>query len=88
MKSDITDDSRAQALRRHRRNPQHVHEIKAIVGEVMARGGSSKEAAMDAGISPNNACRWAHVLGWRMMYVTSEERAHLIARRKQIPQTL
>lgn len=84
MKSDITDDSRAQALRRHRRNPQHVREIKAIVGAVMARGGSSKESAAEACISPTNACRWAHVLGWRLMYVTSEERAHLLARRKQL----
>lgn len=81
MKSIMADEGRAEALRRHRRNPERVADIKAKVRAGMLADWGGKVTASLAGVSHSAACRWANALGFHQMYVTAEERAHLLARR-------
>lgn len=72
---------RAEKIRRFRRNPRLILELKERIRGALLRDCAAKEVAAVAGVSPVNACKWAHALGFRRMYVTAEERAHLMARR-------
>ncbi len=82
MKSDITDDSRATAIRSYWRDPERVKVVKQIVREAALQDLRGKEIAELAGVTLARACQWAHALGFRRMFVTAEERAHLMERRK------
>ncbi len=75
--------SRATAIRAHWRNPSRIAEVKRKVREAMLLDEGAKGAACVAGISHSTACNWARVLGFRLMYVTDDERAELMAQRAQ-----
>jgi hypothetical protein len=60
-------------------------EWKARVRQLFERDLSAKAVASAAGIAANTASRWAHALGFRMMYVTDQERRLLIERREMRP---
>jgi FixJ family two-component response regulator len=78
---------RADSLRQFWKNPQRIAAVKAKVLDAVRRDCPAKEIARYADISPTNACRWARVLGFRMMYVTDEERAQIMARRAGVEKT-
>ncbi len=62
--------------------PAVISSLKARVLALVLSDEPAKTIAAELSLAPNSACRWIHVLGFRLMYVTREERAHLMARRK------
>lgn len=79
------NERRIAAIRRHRSNPLLIAHLKVRIRKLLLKDEPSKVVASHLGISPTNACKWAHVLGFRRMYVTKEERAHLLKRRTRNP---
>ncbi len=81
MISDVIE-SRIAKVRKHRWAPSFVRELKAKILALVLADASAKYIGHEVDLTAGKACRWIHVLGFRRMYVTREERAHLMARRK------
>ncbi len=81
MISDV-NESRAEKVRAHRRNPIVIDRLKARIVAGVLRDETGKTIAADNEISWSKSCRWIRALGYRLMYVSDEERAHLMERRK------
>jgi hypothetical protein len=65
-----------------RRNaPAVIAAIKAQVTAMVLDDTPAKVIAVAIDRSVKNTCGWITSLGFRRMYVTAEERAHLMARR-------
>lgn len=73
--------SRAQKVRAHRWNPEAIKALKASITASVLTDTTAKGVAFDVGISQTNACKWIRTIGFRLMYVTDDERTHLLARR-------
>ncbi len=69
------------AKRSKKRSPEVIAKLKADVRASVLADHSLKTTGIVLGISKSTACHWAIVLGFRRMFVTPEERAHLMARR-------
>lgn len=87
MKSPDDQAGRASALRRHWRNPDRIAKVKADIRAAVLRDMLLKEIASEVGITEGKVCRWAHVLGFRTMYVTDAERQQIVANRRQAERT-
>jgi hypothetical protein len=75
---------RSAAVRLHHSNPSAVAAIKARVHTLTLEDRQAKEIALVIDRSIKNACNWITALGFRRMYVTAEERAHIMARRAKV----
>lgn len=75
--------SRAEAIRRHRWNPGLLAALKHRIRGLALEDRSAKDIALTVELSAGKACRWLHVLGFRRMYVTADERAAVMAMRAE-----
>lgn len=69
---------------RHHRTRAETNRMRALFHEHLLAGGEPKAFAMDHGIRMDTGWvyRWAAQLGWSSFYVTKEEKARIIARRR------
>lgn len=77
------DQCRGEGVRRHRRNPEIIGKLKAKILRAVLEDRAAKEIAVIVGVSASGVCKWARVLGFRMMYVTAAEREYLLTARKK-----
>lgn len=76
-------DHRRSALMAHWKNPSLIAGVKASIRRGMLAGRSLKEIGGEVDLRPTKVSRWAYSLGFRLSYITEEERAHLLARRQK-----
>jgi len=70
-----------------RRTRSHITtEWKARVRALILRDVPAKTVAVAFDIGDAAASRWIHKLGFRRMFVTDDERKHLLARRHPVTQ--
>jgi hypothetical protein len=82
---DEVNARRADAIRRNRWNPEIIAILKRSIGALLREDRSAKEIGLTVNLSNSKVCRWAHVLGFRRMYVTADERAAIMQMRKDAP---
>jgi hypothetical protein len=63
------------------RNPRRDQIAAALLADAPL-----KQVADAGQMSPSNAAKWAHYLGFRRCFVTDAERRELLARRQQRPE--
>ncbi len=62
--------------------PRPDSKLRAKVRALVMQDRSLKEIAIELKAGPSRVCQFANQIGFRRMYVTAEERAHLMERRK------
>jgi len=61
---------------------ENIRRAQAINATLLSPAPCLKAAAAELGLHVDTVAKHAHSIGWRTMWVTDEERAHLLGRRQ------